>query len=92
MLALTGTLRAELKPRDVQVVGVLPVQTDTPAYAPLPEPKLTSEEVATGTLDGIEAGEEDVFPGALSRGAADAFKNDPAALQARLSMVVHAID
>src|ERR1700724_1028803 len=91
-LALTRTLRAELKPRGVQVVGVLPVQTDTPAYAPLPEPKLTPEEVAAGTLDGLEAGEEDVFPGALSRGAADAFKNDPAALQARMSTVVHAID
>jgi short-subunit dehydrogenase len=91
-LALTRTLRAELKPRGVQVVGVLPVQTDTPAYSPLPEPKLTPEEVAAGTLDGLEAGEEDVFPGALSRSAADAFKNDPAALQARMSMVFHAID
>src|SRR5580698_9776283 len=91
-LALTRTLRAELKPRGVQVVGILPVQTDTPAYAPLPEPKLTPEEVATGALDGLEAGEEDVFPGALSRGAAEAFKIDPAALQARLSTVFHAID
>jgi short-subunit dehydrogenase len=91
-LALTRTLRAELKPRGVQVVGVLPVQTDTPAYAPLPEPKLKPEEVAAGTLDGLEAGEEDVFPGALSRGAADAFRKDPAALQARMSTFVHAID
>jgi len=91
-LALTRTLRAELKPRGVQVVGVLPVQTDTPAYSPLPEPKLKPEEVAAGTLDGLEAGEEDVFPGALSRGAADVFRNDPATLQARMSMVVHAID
>jgi short-subunit dehydrogenase len=91
-LALTRTLRAELKPRGVQVVGVMPVQTDTPAYAPLPEPKLKPEEVASGTLDGLEAGEDEVFPGALSRGAAEAFKNDPAALQARLSTMVHAID
>jgi short-subunit dehydrogenase len=91
-LALTRTLRAELKPRGVQVVGVMPVQTDTPAYAPLPEPKLTPEEVASGTFDGLEAGEDEVFPGALSRGAAEAFKNNPAALQAHLSTTVHAID
>src|SRR5580658_2666669 len=91
-LALTRTLRAELKRRGVQVVGVLPVQTDTPAYSPLPEPKLQPEEVAVGTLDGLEAGEEDVYPGALSRAAAQVFKNDPAALQARLSTIVHAID
>jgi NAD(P)-dependent dehydrogenase (short-subunit alcohol dehydrogenase family) len=90
-LALTRTLRAELKPRGVQVVGVLPVQTDTPAYSPLPEPKLKPE-VAAGTLDGLEAGEEEIFPGALSRGAADLFRKDPVALQARLSTVVHAID
>jgi short-subunit dehydrogenase len=91
-LALTRTLRAELKPRGVLVVGVMPVQTDTPAYAPLPEPKLKPEEVATGTLDGLEGGEEEVFPGALSRGAADAFRDNPSALQARMSTVVHAID
>ena len=57
-----------------------------------PERKLKPEEVAAGTLDGVEAGEEDVFPGALSRGAADVFKDNPAAPQARMSMVVHAID
>ena len=91
-LALTRTLRAELKPRGVQVVGVMPVQTDTPAYSPLPEPKLKPEEVASGTLDGLEAGDEEVFPGALSRGAAEVFKSDPAALQARMSTIVHAID
>jgi hypothetical protein len=70
----------------------MPVQTDTPAYAPLAEPKLTPEEVASGTFDGLEAGEDEVFPGALSRGAAEAFKNDPGALQAHLSTTVHAID
>jgi len=91
-LALTRTLRAELKPRGVQVVGVLPVQTDTAAFSPLPEPKLKPEDVAAGTLDGLEAGEDEVFPGALSRGAAEAFRSDPAALQAHLSTMVHAID
>jgi short-subunit dehydrogenase len=91
-LALTRTLRAELKPRGVQVLGVLPVQVDTPLGAPLPEPKLTPTDVATGTLDALEAGAEEVFPGALSEGAAQAFRNDPAALQNTLSNLVHPID
>ncbi len=91
-LALTRTLRAELKPRGIQVVGVFPVQTDTPAFAPLPEPKLKPEEVAAATLDAVAAGEEEVFPGALSRGAADSFRKDPAALQAHMSTRVHALD
>jgi short-subunit dehydrogenase len=90
-LALTRTLRAELKPRGVQVVSVLPVQTDTPMGAPLPEPKLKPEDVAVAALDGLEAGENDVFPGALSQGAAEMFKQDPAALQAHMSTLVHAI-
>jgi short-subunit dehydrogenase len=90
--ALTRTLRAELKPRGVQVLGVLPVQVDTPMGAPLPEPKLTPEEVATGTLDALEVGAEEVFPGALSEGAAQIFKRDPAALQANVANTVHAID
>lgn len=92
MLSVTRTLRAELAPRGVQVLAVLPVQTDTAMGAPLPEPRLKPAEVAEDALDGLEAGEEDVFPGALSRGAAEAFKSDPAALQARMSTMVHAID
>ena len=69
-MALTRMLRAELKPRGVQVSVVVPVQTNTPAYAPLHEPKLHPQEVAAGTLDALEAGQDEVFPGALSRGAA----------------------
>lgn len=91
-LALTRTLRAELKPRGVQVLGVLPVQVDTPLGAPLPEPRLTPAEVAVGALDALEAGEDEVFPGALSQGAAQAFRNDPRALQAHMANLVHPID
>lgn len=91
-LALTRTLRAELKGRGVQVLGVLPVQVDTVMGAALPEPRLTPAEVASATLDALEAGEEEVFPGALSQGAAQAFKADPAGTQAQMAGLVHAID
>jgi short-subunit dehydrogenase len=91
-LALTRTLRAELKPRGVQVLGVMPIQVDTALGAPLPEPKLTPAEVATGTLDALEAGEEEVFPGALSQGAAEMFRANPAGMQAHMAGMVHAID
>lgn len=91
-LSLTRTLRAELKGRGVQVLGSLPVQVDTPLGAPLPEPKLTPAEVASETLDALEADQDEVFPGVLSRNAAAAFRADPAALQASLSNFVHTID
>jgi short-subunit dehydrogenase len=90
-LSLTRTLRAELKARGVQVLGVLPVQVDTPLGAPLPEPKLTPQDVAIGMLDALEAGHEEVFPGELSKGAAEAFAKDARGLQARMASVVHAI-
>jgi short-subunit dehydrogenase len=90
-LALTRTLRAELKHRGVQVLGVLPVQVETPLGAPLPEPRLKPAEVAAGALDALEAGESEVFPGALSQGAAQAFRDDPVGLQANMSNFVHAI-
>ena len=90
-LALTRTMRAELKGRGVQVLGVLPVQVDTAMGAALPDPKLTPAEVADGTLDALEAGEDEVFPGALSQGAAQAFRADPVGMQAQMAGLVHAI-
>lgn len=91
-LALTRTLRAELKPRGTQVLAVLPVQVETAMGATMPEPRLTPEEVARDTLEALEAGEDEVFPGTLSENAASAFRQDPAALQANLATVVHNID
>ena len=58
----------------------------------MPEPRLTPEEVARDTLDALEAGEDEVFPGQLSKDAANAFRQDPAALQANLASIVHNID
>jgi len=91
-LSLTRALRAELKTRGSRVLAVLPVQVDTPLGASMPDPKLKPSEVAIHTLDALEAGQDEVFPGALSEGAAAAFKADPAGLQAKLATMVHAID
>lgn len=90
-LALTRTLRAELKGRGVQVLGSLPVQVETDMGVALPEPRLTPDEVAAATLDALEAGAEEVFPGVLSQHAAGAFKADPAGMQAQMAGFVHAI-
>lgn len=71
-----STVRASKKQWPVAVMSLAPVETKT----------------ASATLDALEAGEDEVFPGALSRGAAEAFKNDPAALQAQMAEIVHTID
>ena len=91
-LSLTRTLRAELSARGAQVLAVMPVQVDTAMGAALPEPRLTPQVVAGETLDAIEAGVEDVYPGELSRQLATAFRADPAGVQAQMAGMVHAID
>jgi len=91
-LALTRTVRAELKAKGTLVVAVLPVQVDTEMGAGLPEPRLKPSEVASDALDALEAGEEEVFPGQLSKNAAAGFKANPAAVQAQLSQYVRPIE
>ena len=88
-LALTRTMRAELKTKGTRVIAVLPVQTDTKLGAPLPDPKVRPGEVASEALDALETGLDEVFPGLPSKRAAEAFRTDPAALQAALAEMVY---
>jgi short-subunit dehydrogenase len=91
VLALTRSMRAELKASGTQVVAVLPVQTDTKLAVQMPDPKVKPSEVAIETLDALESGLDEVFPGEPSKKAAQFFKADPSALQANLAQRVHAV-
>ncbi|KDM66094.1 SDR family oxidoreductase [Acidiphilium sp. JA12-A1] len=90
-LALTRSLRAELKHRGTAVIATLPVQVETAMGQPLPEPRLKPEEVVLDTLDGVERGTAEVFPGALTRNVAEAFEASPKAVQAQLSEMLPAM-
>jgi short-subunit dehydrogenase len=90
-LALTKTIRAELKGRGTRVIAVLPVQVDTPMGAAMPEPRVKPSDVAVETLDAVESGLEEVFPGKPTKMVATAFKADPAAVQAQLVPMVHPV-
>jgi short-subunit dehydrogenase len=86
MLSLTRSIRAELAAQATQVIGVMAVQAETAMGAKLPEPRLTPHEVVSDALDAVEAGaSEEVFAGALTRGAYKAFSADPVAFQAKMS-------
>lgn len=87
-LALTRSLRAELMAQGTAVIGTLPVQVDTEMGQPMPEPRLKPEEVVADTLNGVEQGAEDVYPGELSLNVAEAFSADPKAVQAQLSTML----
>jgi NAD(P)-dependent dehydrogenase (short-subunit alcohol dehydrogenase family) len=85
---LTQSLRARLAGQGVQVHAALTGPVDTDMVRDLPIPKASPQSVARGILDGVENGEEDIFPDPLSAtlaaswygGAAKALESQNAAL------------
>ena len=75
---LTQSLRALLAPRGVSVHAVLTGPTDTDMTRGYEIPKATPESVAQGILDGLEAGEEEIFPDPLSAQLADSWRDGAA--------------
>jgi NAD(P)-dependent dehydrogenase (short-subunit alcohol dehydrogenase family) len=73
-LSITQSLRALLAGRDVQVHAVLPGPIDTDMVRDLPIPKTAPESVAQAILDGVENGDEDIFPDPMSSTIAEAWR------------------
>jgi NAD(P)-dependent dehydrogenase (short-subunit alcohol dehydrogenase family) len=80
--SMTQTLRAELRPRGIAVHGAYPTGIGTEMLAHPSIPHSEPEEVAAGILAGLEAGEDYIFPCALSSEKGAAFLDDPRALEA----------
>jgi NAD(P)-dependent dehydrogenase (short-subunit alcohol dehydrogenase family) len=86
--SLTQSLRALLAGRGVRVHAVLTGPVDTDMTRGFDIPKASAASVARAILDGVEAGEEDIFPDPMSQimaagwrsGAAKAFERQNAAL------------
>lgn len=87
-LALNHSLRAELAAQKTSVLASLPVQVDTAMGAWTDQPKVSPADVAADTLEALEAGEVEVFPGKLSRDAAQSFAADPKAVAAFLASIL----
>jgi NAD(P)-dependent dehydrogenase (short-subunit alcohol dehydrogenase family) len=73
-LGLTQSLRARLAARGVRVHAVLPGPIDTDMVRDLPVPKTSPRAVAAGTLDGVQRGEEDIFPDPLAQTLAEGWR------------------
>jgi NAD(P)-dependent dehydrogenase (short-subunit alcohol dehydrogenase family) len=76
-LSMTQSLRALLGQRGVSIHAVLagPIDTDMSRDADIP--KSSPESVARGILDGVERGEEDIFPDPKSKSMAESWRNGP---------------
>jgi short-subunit dehydrogenase len=74
-LSLTQALRALLAGRGVSVHALLIGPVDTDMNRGFEIPKSSPESVAKGILDGLERGEEDIFPDPMSQTLADGWRN-----------------
>jgi NAD(P)-dependent dehydrogenase (short-subunit alcohol dehydrogenase family) len=72
---LTQSQRALLAGQGVQVHAVLTGPTDTDMTRGFDIPKASAESVARAIFDGVENGEEDIFPDPASQSLADSWRN-----------------
>jgi short-subunit dehydrogenase len=72
--SLTQSLRAVLAGRGISVHAVLTGPTDTDMTRGFDIPKASPESVARAIVDGVENGEEDIFPDPMSQSIADGWR------------------
>ena len=83
--SLTQALRAALAPQGVLVAGVYPGPVDTDMGQAVPFDKTPAPDVAHAVLDGVEAGDEEIFPDVMARGIGASYYADPRALERQVT-------
>jgi NAD(P)-dependent dehydrogenase (short-subunit alcohol dehydrogenase family) len=73
-LSMTQSMRALLAGQDVTVHGVFLGPVDTDMTRGFEVPKASPESVAVGIFDGLENGEEDIFPDPASQSVAEGWR------------------
>ena len=76
--SLTQSLRALVAGRGVRVHAVLTGPVDTQMTRGFDIPKASPESVARAIFDGVEAGEEDIFPDPMSQAMAEGWRGGAA--------------
>jgi NAD(P)-dependent dehydrogenase (short-subunit alcohol dehydrogenase family) len=76
--SLTQSLRAHLAGRGVSVHAVMTGPVDTDMNRGFDIPKSSPESVARGILEGVERGEEDIFPDPVSESMAESWRSGAA--------------
>jgi NAD(P)-dependent dehydrogenase (short-subunit alcohol dehydrogenase family) len=91
--SLSQSLRTLLAGRGVRVHAVLTGPVDTDMSRDLDIPKASAESVARGIFDGVENGDEDIFPDPMSESMAQSWHNGAAkALERQLAALVGAAE
>ena len=79
--SMTQALRPALAERDIRVVGVYPGAIDTDMLAGVEMVKADPRDVAEAILDGVAAGQEDVFPDPMAVEMSAIWRTDPKAFE-----------
>jgi short-subunit dehydrogenase len=87
-LSATRTIRAELAPRGVHVLGVMPAYVDTDLTSGFDVEKISANDVVDATFAALAAGQEEVYPGARAAQLADAFFSNHERLEKQLANFV----
>jgi NAD(P)-dependent dehydrogenase (short-subunit alcohol dehydrogenase family) len=83
--SLTQALRPVLAARGISVHGVYPAGIDTDMLAGIDAPKTPPADVAARLLDGLAAGEEDIFPDPNAEAMAAMWRTDPKGVERALA-------
>jgi short-subunit dehydrogenase len=76
--SMTQSLRAIWSARGVKVHAVLAGPVDTDMSRDLDIPKASAESVARAIFDGVDKGDEEIFPDAMSESMADSWRSGAA--------------
>jgi NAD(P)-dependent dehydrogenase (short-subunit alcohol dehydrogenase family) len=88
---LTQSLRALLAGQGVRVHAVLTGPVDTDMTATIDIPKASPESVARAIFDGVENGEEEIFPDPMSQAIAESWSTSTAkVLEREMAMLAQA--
>ncbi|MGL4745230.1 MAG: SDR family NAD(P)-dependent oxidoreductase [Dermatophilaceae bacterium] len=79
--SMVQAIRPPLRERGIAVVGVYPGAIDTEMLAGVEMAKASPRSVAEALLDGVLAGEEDVFPDPMAAQLAGTWRSDPKAFE-----------
>jgi NAD(P)-dependent dehydrogenase (short-subunit alcohol dehydrogenase family) len=87
--SLTQSLRAALAGQGVKVHAALPGPVDTDMAPSIDIPKASPESVARAILDGVEMGDEEIFPDPMSESLAESWRSGVAkALEGQMAALV----
>jgi NAD(P)-dependent dehydrogenase (short-subunit alcohol dehydrogenase family) len=89
--SLTQAARTLLGPQGTAVLGVYPGPVDTDMTRDLTLPKTAPSVVASAILDGVEAGQEDIFPDPLSVDFGRAFESSPKTAERQFAAMATAL-